>query len=175
VRANATLDYALVTPQTTVNLPATYGYLQTRPGTAVIGERIYIPQHPAGWGKRIAVISSDPSDPTGFAQISSVSEPACSGVAPDLGYAADTQGGSSGSPVIAFDDHLVIGLHHCGACLNRAVPIETVIADLGLDLPDCAVAIDVRLQAGNQHQQRWHVCDMHEQLAVRIRAVVYRR
>src|SRR3546814_8117553 len=55
--------------------------------------------------------------------------PACSGGANDIGYYCDTQGGSSGSPVIAYNDHLVVSLHHCANCPNRGVPIQAVITD----------------------------------------------
>ena len=56
VQVNATYDFALV--QLPTNPTGTYGYLQLRDTGAVTGERIYIPQHPAGWGKRIASESS---------------------------------------------------------------------------------------------------------------------
>jgi hypothetical protein len=57
----------------------------------------------------------------------------------DVGYYADTQGGSSGSPVIAYNDHQVVALHHCANCANRGVPIQSVISHLGTSLPTCAV------------------------------------
>jgi hypothetical protein len=71
------------------------------------------------------------------------SETACSGTGyNDVGYWADTQGGSSGSPVLGYADHKVVALHHCrgsAGCAsgsstsddpNRGVPIQLVIADL---------------------------------------------
>ncbi|MEM8934490.1 MAG: serine protease, partial [Acidobacteriota bacterium] len=96
VAVDANLDYALVDPPG-ANLTATYGYMQLRASGAVVGERLYIPQHPAGWGKRIALESSHPTD-GGFATVASVNAPGCGGTGPDVGYYADTQGGSSGSP-----------------------------------------------------------------------------
>ncbi|MEM9493195.1 MAG: trypsin-like peptidase domain-containing protein, partial [Myxococcota bacterium] len=53
VRINASLDYALV--KLPVNPIATYGFMQMRESGGQVGERIYIPQHPARWGKRIAM------------------------------------------------------------------------------------------------------------------------
>ena len=160
VAVNAPLDYSLVIPDTTpgggTNLPATYGFMQLRDTGAVLNERIYIPGHPAGWGKHISVESTYPLEPNPpFASAVSLSEPACSGAPPtgDVGYWADTQGGSSGSPVLAYADHRVVALHHCrgsGFCTtgnsppddpNRGVPIEAVIADLGANLPGCAVCV----------------------------------
>ena len=137
VSVDANLDYALVDPPGTGNLSNTYGYLQARSSGATVGERIYIAQHPAGWGKRIAMESSHASD-GGFAKVSSTTEGRCGGSGFDVGYFADTQGGSSGSPVLGYNDDLVVALHHCGGCDNLGVPIEAVLADLGSNTPACA-------------------------------------
>ena len=154
VAVSSSLDYALVLPDTSAgggtDLPATYGYMQLRDTGPVLGERIYIPQHPAGWGKRLAMESSHSADsPAGLAQVNSVTETGCqdSGIS-EVGYFADTQGGSSGSPVLGHSDNLVIALHHCrgsAACTgtggdpNRGVAIDDIIADLGSNLPNCAL------------------------------------
>ncbi len=63
----------------------------------------------------------------------------------------DTEGGSSGSPVLGWNDNCVVSLHHCrgsGFCTsgddppddpNRGVPIQLVIADIGAEnFPDSA-------------------------------------
>ncbi|MEM9595141.1 MAG: trypsin-like peptidase domain-containing protein [Acidobacteriota bacterium] len=152
VAVDSALDYALVIPDTSAanntDLPATYGYMQLRASGPVLGERIYIPQHPAGWGKRIAVESSHTQD-SGFARVSSLNEAGCQAAGvQETGYYADTQGGSSGSPVLGHSDNLVIALHHCrgsAACTgsggdpNRGVPIDAIIADLGSALPACSL------------------------------------
>jgi hypothetical protein len=156
ISVNAPYDFALVLPDTSVNgntdLVSTYGYMQLRESGAVVGERLYIAQHPAGWGKRLAMLSSYSEDTGGFARVYSIDEEACSGGASDVdvGYWADTQGGSSGSPVLGYSDNRVIALHHCrgnNSCTsgnpgsddpNRGVPIQDVIAALGPDLPDGA-------------------------------------
>ncbi len=157
IQDNVGLDYALVLPDTTTgtgtDLPATYGFMRLRPEGVVLDERIYIPQHPGGRGKEIAVFSTYPADVTGFAAASSMSEPICDSQSPTLevGYWADTEGGSSGSPVLGYSDHTVVALHHCrgsGFCnagsdppddRNRGLPIQAIIADLGANLPDNAV------------------------------------
>lgn len=157
VTDDAALDYALVIPDTTIgggtDLPATYGFLRLRDSGAVLDERIYIVQHPAGWGKRFAMVSSYPDDVTagGFTYASSLTETPCSGGTADVGYWGDTQGGSSGSPVLGYSDHRVVALHHCrgnAACTsgdpgsddrNRGVPIQDVITSLGPDLPPGSV------------------------------------
>jgi hypothetical protein len=158
IQDSAPMDYALVLPDTSTafntDLPATYGYMKLRQSGAVLDERIYHPQHPAGWGKRIGVTSTYPADVTmgGFNYASSLTEVACStGGPPDVGYWTDTQGGSSGSPVLGYSDHKVVALHHCrGSAFcdtgnpanddrNRGVPIDQVIADLGPLIPPGAL------------------------------------
>jgi hypothetical protein len=158
VTSDFELDYALVLPDTSTHsgtdLAATYGHLTMRQDGPALGERIYMVHHPAGWGKRIGMTSSYPDDVTvgGFNYVSSLTEPSCSfGSVPDVGYWMDSQGGSSGSPVLGYADHKVVALHHCqgsGSCSsgnpandvrNRGVPIDAVIDDLGPLLPQGAV------------------------------------
>jgi len=132
VQTDAALDYTLVKLPT--NASITYGYLQMRSSGPVLNERIYIPQHAGAWGKRIAVESSAAID-GGFCKATSLNQTPCSGGPGDTGYMCDTQGGSSGSPVIGFSDNAVVSLHHCANCPNRGVPISAVIGDLGSNVP----------------------------------------
>ena len=135
VRVDYDYDYALVLLPT--NVSGTYGYLQLRDTQPEVGERIYVPQHANAWGKQLAV-NSDVDGP--YAVIHSLDQAPCHGVGFDIGYQADTDGGSSGSPVIGYSDNLVVALHHCGTCPNRGVPVTSIITDLGVDLPLDAVA-----------------------------------
>ncbi|HSL16665.1 MAG TPA: serine protease [Methylomirabilota bacterium] len=154
VQVDAPLDYALVIPDTATafgtDLPATYGYMKLRATGAVLNERVYHPQHPAGWGKRIGVFSTHTVDVGlgGYNYASSLNEPPCSGGPGDVGYYTDTQGGSSGSPVLGYSDHKVVALHHCRGAIactgtggdpNRGVPIDAVIASLGANVPPGAL------------------------------------
>ena len=89
--------------------------MRLRASGAVLDERIYHPQHPAGWGKRIAVVSTYPADVTDR-RLQLRLEPdraAVLGGSSDVGYWTDTEGGSSGSPVLGYADHKVVALHHC--------------------------------------------------------------
>jgi hypothetical protein len=141
VKTDGPRDYTLV--QLPTNPTSTYGFLQLRSSGAVVDERIYVPQHPLAWGKKIAVTSSAAADASGYAEVFSLDEAACQSGGPnDVGYYADTQGGSSGSPVLGYSDHQVVALHHCANCPNRGVPIQEVISHLGTSLPRCALRGD---------------------------------
>lgn len=101
------LDYALVKLNTRTNLVKKYGYLTMRESGPKLNERIYIPQHPSGWGKRIALKNEGK-----YSTITTLTRGGCA--RNQAGYFADTRGGSSGSPVLATKDNKVIALHHCG-------------------------------------------------------------
>lgn len=117
IQDDADLDYALILLPG--NPSATYGYLRMRSTAPAVGENIYIPQHPQAWGKKIASCT-----------VSGFTNGCSSSSYLDVGYYCDTQGGSSGSPVIATSDDAVVALHHCANCPNRGVPIHRVLADL---------------------------------------------
>jgi len=138
IQTDVSLDYSLL--KLPNNVSNTYGYLQLRSTGPVLNERIYIPQHPAAWGKRVSVVSD--FDQSGFATINSLSQARCTGgFGNDVGYFADTRGGSSGSPVLGYNDHLVVALHHCAFCPNRGVASNDIINHLGINLPTNAIFI----------------------------------
>ncbi|GEM_PF-1341683 len=138
----AGLDYALIMPALAGNDPqATYGFMKWDVRLPDIDEVMYIPGHPSGDPKRLSLESTAPQDQSGRCEVFSVDEPACTGAAvPDIGYYCDTEGGSSGSPVISANSHAVIALHHCANCPNRGVPIIDVynaIQSSSNPLPAC--------------------------------------
>lgn len=137
IATDSALDYTLVLLPT--NITSTYGYLQLRDTLPIIDERIYIPQHPGAYGKQLAVYSTDSHDQSGYCEIYTTSAAPCTGGPGDIGYYADTAGGSSGSPVLAYGDHLVVSLHHCAACPNRGLPIPSIVSDLGSAIPNDAI------------------------------------
>ncbi|TYZ63734.1 hypothetical protein PybrP1_003703 [[Pythium] brassicae (nom. inval.)] len=119
ITTNPDLDYTLVRLQS--SWPR---YLTMRESGAVLNENIYIPQHPSGWGMRIAAKSDDGAP-------GSVTSLTTSGCAVDqVAYDLDTRAGSSGSPIISTTDNSVIALHHCGGCPNTAINGYKIINDL---------------------------------------------
>ncbi|NQY05516.1 MAG: trypsin-like peptidase domain-containing protein [Flavobacteriaceae bacterium] len=126
-------DFTLV--QLPVNPTATYGYLSLSSAIVTAGERIYIPQHPGGRRKEIAVLTDTDPLPGGFAQVSSSSNAR-------VEYLCDTEGGSSGSPVLRFADNLVVSIHNTGGCPNgsgaRSNEMISILNAQGL-MPNCGV------------------------------------
>ncbi|NQY07575.1 MAG: trypsin-like peptidase domain-containing protein, partial [Flavobacteriaceae bacterium] len=108
-------DFTIV--QLPVNPTATYGYLSLASVGASVGERIYIPQHPGGRRKEIAVVTDTDPDAGGFAQVANAGG--------TIGYNCDTEGGSSGSPVLRYNDNLVISIHCHGGCPNSSFGTST--------------------------------------------------
>lgn len=151
VRTSVNLDYTLLKLPT--NPTPTYGYLQLRQNSAMAGERIYIPQHPQFRGKRIAVESTDSHDMSGYAELE-VSVPQ---VGFDFWlYYADTEEASSGAPVIAYSDHLVVALHRqtffCDLNGNAGVDTPSIIADLADDLPNDSILYDLTVNLSGDGQ-----------------------
>ncbi|KAJ3361753.1 hypothetical protein HDU91_003770 [Kappamyces sp. JEL0680] len=109
-----------------------YGFLRLRKAGSTVGEQIYVPGYPAGYGKRIAL--TDGSVPGTV--ISRDFDTGCG--KSELIYKLDTLGGSSGSPVISHVDNLVVGIHHCGGCSedgNSAVDVDKLYDGLKSLLP----------------------------------------
>ncbi|EEY69192.1 uncharacterized protein PITG_05393 [Phytophthora infestans T30-4] len=104
-------------------LSVEYGYLRLRASGAVLSERIFMPQHPAGWGKRIAMKTD-----SGWGTVKSLTMDGCA--TDQVAYYLDTQGGSFGSPVLSWQDNTVIALHHCGGCPNTAINSYKLVNDM---------------------------------------------
>ncbi|MFB3852173.1 MAG: trypsin-like peptidase domain-containing protein, partial [Acidobacteriota bacterium] len=138
------IDFTLIQAPAGENPAATYGYLKWDLRVPNIDEQIYITGHPSGRPKEISLLSTDASDQSGFAEIYSVTEAPCvGGTHQELGYMADTEGGNSGSPVIARSNNKAIGLHHCGGCPNSGLKITDVynkIQESPPYLPSCTTS-----------------------------------
>ena len=100
-------------PEDTRVAVETYGYLKIRLQGSVQGERIYVAGYPRGHGKRLAFM-----DGSEFGTVLDRNYDTGCGTS-ELIYKVDTEGGNSGSPVLSYSDHTVVGLHHCGGCSTR--------------------------------------------------------
>jgi lysyl endopeptidase len=103
-----------------------FRYLTLDAARPAKGQELYVPQHPAGRPTRIAGSLGDKAgncavvDPnyTGYAAGS------------DVSYYCDTEGGSSGSPVLSRATNKVVALHHFGGCPNSGVRGDLLAARL---------------------------------------------
>lgn len=127
ITTDKTLDFSLFSV-TDFPLVEKFGYLELDLRRPDKGEELYIPQHPAGAPAMVA-ISSD-RDRAGNCAVESN---AYDGYADDtdVSYYCDTEGGSSGSPVLSRRTNKVIALHHFGGCPNSGVRMELIAKKLG--------------------------------------------
>lgn len=142
VHTNEDLDYTLLRLNTNVDLAKKYGFLRLKAAQGRVGQQIYIPQHPLYYGKRIAMFDD-------FATKLSIMNTNASGCG-SLGYAytGDTQGGSSGAPIVDSEDHGVVALHHCGQyCANTGIPSVQIISDLQA----CGALPNNAIDLGDKH------------------------
>jgi hypothetical protein len=145
-----TLDFSLL--QFTSENPAQrYGNLIINPAEPVHGEAIWIPQHPYGNPKTFAVVSDMDGGGPASIQLATVAGNAAD---TDIGYYADTQGGSSGSPVLRQDNTLV-ALHHWGTAygpctatdMNQGVKMSLIYPLIQPYLETCTVACTATVPA----------------------------
>ncbi len=129
IKTNSGLDYTLVKLPT--NPTNKYGFLSLSSAAPAKGDRIYIPQHPGGRRKEISVKSDRDATAGGFSRVYTSSS---SGR--QVTYYADTEGGSSGSPVLDYNSNLVIAIHNTGGCPNGSYGrSDNLISAIGSDMP----------------------------------------
>jgi V8-like Glu-specific endopeptidase len=111
--SNYNYDFSLMT--LTGDPQAAYGYLELDPRDIVLNEIVYIPQHSDGNPKKYD------SGPV----VNTVMDDIIAGS--DFGHRVDTEGGSSGSPVLSINSHKVVGLHHVSGCSTNGGENQAVL------------------------------------------------
>ena len=99
-----------------------------------VGEKIFIPQHAGARDKEIAIFDTSLDEADKRCEVKSTMTGYCrgGGAYNDVYYSCDTEGGTSGSPVISVDTGKVVALHHCGGGCNgnKGVPIAEIYDDI---------------------------------------------
>ena len=127
LKTSAALDYTLFSVTNFASL-SSFGYLELDARVPAVGEEMYVVGHPAGKLKKLSL--RDDQNGGGYCAVSAVRVNGSSSQS-DIAYRCDTEGGSSGSPVLSRRTHKVIGLHHYGGCPNQGVRIDLVAAQVG--------------------------------------------
>lgn len=109
VATDVRFDFALIELEGTPG--EEFGELTLATRAPRVSERIYIPQHPGGRPKELGV--KDTKATGGNCRVKTLSS-----ATDRLRYSCDTEGGSSGSPVLSGDGNQVIGLHKEGGGCN---------------------------------------------------------
>lgn len=126
LKTSAALDYTLFSV-TNFSALSSFGYLELDARVPAVGEEMYIVGHPAGKLKKLSL--RDDQNGGGYCAVSAVRVNGSSSQS-DIAYRCDTEGGSSGSPVLSRRTHKVIGLHHYGGCPNQGVRIDLVYGQI---------------------------------------------
>jgi len=128
LRTSSALDYTLFTLAGSPE--ATWGELIPTRRTVSVGNRIWLIQHPGGRPKRIGYFED--AAKTRRCDVEGVNR-TVSGYnsGSQMAYSCDTEGGSSGSPVIAAGSTRVIGLHHLGGCPNSGTHMSHICSHAG--------------------------------------------
>ncbi|OQR88910.1 hypothetical protein THRCLA_10032 [Thraustotheca clavata] len=132
IATNYDLDFTLVKLSVIAGIDLSqYGYLQVRDGQPVDNEPAWLAGHPKGYPKRIAILVNGGVPGT---IVSANIGASCR--SNEASYLLDTQGGSSGSPVMSTIDNTVVVVHNCGNCdgngggANSGIPIANILAYL---------------------------------------------
>jgi lysyl endopeptidase len=122
-----TLDYSLFSVRGFDSI-SKFGFLEPDLGELRRGQELFIPQHPRGMPTMIAL--NDPGERNGNCAID---DPTYYGYeqGTDVSYFCDTDGGSSGSPVLSAASQKVVALHHFGGCPNSGVRMDLINRQIG--------------------------------------------
>jgi len=138
LRTNSSLDYTLFTLKN--NPEATWGEYTATSKAPSVGLTINFPQHPGGGLKRVGYWEDSAASVRCKINATNQSYGYASGS--QVGYGCDSEGGSSGSPILDAGTGRVIALHHLGGvssspCLNGGTVMSRVCTSAG-SLLSCA-------------------------------------
>jgi len=100
----------------TVDMERIYGAFILDSSEIDLAQQIFIPQHPGARAKEIGLTDSFSS--TSECKILGFRNGCTDSSIQDVLYTCDTEGGSSGSPVVDRDTLSAIAIHHCGGGCN---------------------------------------------------------
>jgi V8-like Glu-specific endopeptidase len=126
LKTDTGLDYTLFSVNNFAAI-SSFGYLELDARVPDVGEEMYVVGHPAGKLKKLSL--RDTNNGSGYCIVRAVRVNGNVSQS-DISYMCDTEGGSSGSPVLSRRTHKVIGLHHFGGCPNQGVRIDLVAAQI---------------------------------------------
>ena len=127
------LDYTLLTLQGTPE--ATWGEITPTTNNGSLGTLIWFIQHPGGNQKKVGYWED--AAKTARCNVDAVNQTyGRSATGSQTAYACDSEGGSSGSPIVNPTTGRAIALHHFGGvsgnpCLNSGTEMSSICADAG--------------------------------------------
>ncbi|WP_437769195.1 serine protease [Sorangium sp. So ce281] len=132
-RSRGGLDYTLI--GLPGNPQATWGALTPTTKAPSVGDEIYFLQHPGGRPKEVGYWKD--AAHTLPCVVNAIDQTYSGTVtSSQIGYSCDSEGGSSGSPIIDAGSGKVIGLHHLAnvswfTCRNGGTEMSAICADAG--------------------------------------------
>lgn len=139
LKTSASLDYTLITLQG--NPEATWGEYTATTKTPTVAMAINFPQHGGGGLKKVGYWKDSAGTQRCDVAGANVTVSGYSSSS-QMTYSCDSEGGSSGSPIMDAGTGRIIGLHHLGGvgggtCLNSATQMKNVCPNAG-SLLSCA-------------------------------------
>lgn len=124
IKTNDPLDFTVFTVKN-LNAAKPFGHFGLDAQRPSNGSELYIVHHPKGWQKHISLFDDQYN---GYCRVKNNNVYGSDYYnTTDISYSCDTEGGSSGSPVLNASNNRVIALHHLGgSSANKGARIEEI-------------------------------------------------